>query len=478
MTTDLTGDFELGEDEFDWDVFLPDSDEADVEDVASTFEDETDESDFDWDGALRDDTGPESGADDAARAGAAYDRIVDTVRRSFEDEPPTQADSEQPAATSSVVGTDEETESSGAEDLEPVVSGFVAPFADPVEFEADTDPVVAWAPASAFGPESEPAPVVELEPESTWRAEPAREPASVFVREPGLDAEVHARPEADLEAGEAGDPELDHWLALDDEPPLAGTEPVPVAFEPAHESEPAAPRFAEAGASVAPVDGGGPAQPPLPDDATWATWEAGPPPEFVPDPAAGGSAESGRKKPKRSRIFKAAVALACLFLVAVGAVVAVRAMHHPTTTTAPPARVTTPTQAATGTGSVGTAPSGTAPMQAATDAVDSATTAASVGLTSLTAFPTPTNVETVINPYVASLQLYQTFLSGAKVPRSAQPAAAAAAAKVRLDLQFLETIDGLPPQRLGAFLAQFDTDATQLQTTLSTLEQDLRTPAS
>jgi hypothetical protein len=84
----------------------------------------------------------------------------------------------------------------------------------------------------------------------------------------------------------------------------------------------------------------------------------------------------------------------------------------------------------------------------------------------------------VINPYISSLQLYQTFLSGTKVPHSAQPAAAAAAAKVRLDLHFLETIDGLPPQQLGAFLTQFDTDATQLQTTLSTLEQDLRTPAS
>ena len=117
-------------------------------------------------------------------------------------------------------------------------------------------------------------------------------------------------------------------------------------------------------------------------------------------------------------------------------------------------------------------------MQAATDAVDSATTAASVGLTSLSAFPTPTNVETVINPYISSLQLYETFLSGTKVPSSAQPAAVSAAARIRQDLHFLETIDGLPPQQLGAFLVQFDTDATQLQTTLSTLEQDLRTPAS
>ncbi len=175
--------------------------------------------------------------------------------------------------------------------------------------------------------------------------------------------------------------------------------------------------------------------------------------------------------------------MAVLFLVGAAAAGAVRA-------TAPPGhdgRTTGPRHdphtgccgdQRSGTSSTGTAASGAARIQAATDAVDSATTAASVGLTSLSAFPTPTNVETVINPYISSLQLYETFLSGTKVPSSAQPAAASAEAKIRQDLQFLETIDGLPPQQLGAFLVQFDTDATQLQTTLSTLEQDLRTPAS
>jgi hypothetical protein len=91
MTTDLTGDFELGEDEFDWDVFLPDPDEADLDAQAAALEDEAelslDDSDFDWDGALRDDAGPEDAEGGGARAGAAYDRIVDTVRRSVEDEP-------------------------------------------------------------------------------------------------------------------------------------------------------------------------------------------------------------------------------------------------------------------------------------------------------------------------------------------------------------------------------------------------------
>ena len=49
---------------------------------------------------------------------------------------------------------------------------------------------------------------------------------------------------------------------------------------------------------------------------------------------------------------------------------------------------------------------------------------------------------------------------------------------MRQDLRFLDTIDALPPLQLGAFLKQFDTDATQLQTTLSALEQNLRATAS
>ena len=92
MTTDLTGDFGLGEEEFDWDVFVPDPDDAEIAAEAAALEDEDeldlDDSEFDWDAALREDPEPEAGADGGARAGAAYDRIVDTVRRSFEDPEP------------------------------------------------------------------------------------------------------------------------------------------------------------------------------------------------------------------------------------------------------------------------------------------------------------------------------------------------------------------------------------------------------
>jgi hypothetical protein len=38
----------------------------------------------------------------------------------------------------------------------------------------------------------------------------------------------------------------------------------------------------------------------------------------------------------------------------------------------------------------------------------------------------------------------------------------------------LETIDSLAPIHLGAFLQAFDTDSTQLQSTLGTLETDMR----
>ena len=500
MTTDLTGDFELGEDEFDWDVFLPDSDEADMEAQAAALEDEAelslDDSDFDWDGALGDDAGPEGAADGDARAGAAYDRIVDTVRRSVEDEPPTRADdsthadSQHEADTIPAFSVVDDSELQRDTDGELVVTAFTTSFADAPESEADADGVPEWTPTAQLEPRHEPGLAIDREPQATWTTEPEpepeREPAAVFVGDPHLDAE----PEGDLQGEAAFEPEVDQWLALDEDLLLAGTDPEStVAFESAQTAEPEAPQFAGAAATVAAIGAEEPALLPSTDDnATWAMapaqpWEVDDPAESLPNSRTAGTRENDAERPKRSLIFKATVVLAVLFLVAAAAVVAVRALHHPTTTAAAPAHVTTPSQAAagtsaSGTGSTGTAASGAARIQAATDAVDSATTAASVGLTSLSAFPTATNVETVINPYISSLQLYETFLSGTKVPASAQPPAASAVARIRQDLQFLETIDGLPPAQLGAFLVQFDTDATQLQTTLSTLEQDLRTPAS
>ena len=111
-------------------------------------------------------------------------------------------------------------------------------------------------------------------------------------------------------------------------------------------------------------------------------------------------------------------------------------------------------------------------LQSATDAVDSATTAARAALASLPGFPTTANVSGVINPYINSLQLYDNFplrydgagshpVDGSSRPRQ----------RCNRTSRFLESIDGLPASRLGAFLQQFETNAAQLQSTLSTLEQ-------
>ena len=178
-----------------------------------------------------------------------------------------------------------------------------------------------------------------------------------------------------------------------------------------------------------------------------------------------------REQNGRSRVFTATVVLACLALVLVAAAALVHSRHHPTTVTTA-AGVPAPTAAGASSSSE------TARIQAATDALDSATTSATVALSSLPTFPTPPNVEKIINPYMSSLQLYGTLLSGSTVPAPARSAAANAEAQVHQDLRFLDTIDALPPLQLGAFLKQFDVDATQLQTTLSALEQNLRTTSS
>ena len=457
MTTDLTGDFGVDEDEFDWDVFLPDPDEAAIEAEAASLEDETelnlDDSHFDWEGALHEDAESENGAENGARAGAAYDRIVDSVRRSFE-EPEPEADTK-PAP---VASQDSET-----------------------HVAAQPDPETADLAAAPLHRDDEPAREIESNSEARWEDEPGWVPAARFVDEPDLESGVNA--DIDTPRGS------EQWLDLEQESVLGEPDPEPdVTFEPEAEAEPVVPRFAEAVAAVGAVGllESAAAPPPEPD-LTWAMapsepWEVDGAPTSAstsdPPPARNRHrVENDGEGKQRSRVFKATVVLACLFLVVVAAAVVVRALHHPTTPV-PPAHVTSPAPSSSSAATSAAASAGTARLQTASDAVDSATTAASVGITSLAAFPTPTNVETVINPYISSLQLYETFLTGTKVPASAQPAAASAESQVRQDLQFLDTIDGLPPQQLGAFLVQFDTDATHLQTTLSTLEQNLRSSAS
>jgi hypothetical protein len=449
MTTDLTGGSDLGEEEFDWDVFAPDPDETELAAAAAALENQAelnlDDSDLDWDAALQEPE-PMGGADGEARAGAAFDRIVDTVRRFVEDpEAETEEADEivaaqQPEATQ-VTGPawpdlDEELDL----DDEPNPDDVLEP--DAVH-EPQSEPVhevaVAASVAAAFEPRAEPddpsgqarghdaAPWVEpvlpdppdLHHEGAWelRPEPEPNPVATFAPEAASMMAASATPT---------------WTT--------GLEPEPATAPPS------------ASASVAP-------EPEASDDAAERTTKTR-------------STKSGeRRRRKRSRVFTATVVLACLFLAVVAGVVAVRSLHHPTAATS---SATGPSHSAA---RVSTSPDA-GRMQAATDAVDSATTAAQVGLTSLSDFPTPSNVAKVIYPYLSSLQLYQSFLSSSTVPVPARAAAASAATQVRQELTFLATIAALPPEQLGAYLQQFGTDATRLQTTLSALEIDLRTPAS
>ena len=84
----------------------------------------------------------------------------------------------------------------------------------------------------------------------------------------------------------------------------------------------------------------------------------------------------------------------------------------------------------------------------------------------------------MVNPYLSSLQRYETSLVGTAVPASARTAAAGARTLVSQDVQFLSTLNGLAPLRLGSYLEQFGKNATQLQADLSRLEGDLRTATS
>ena len=190
MTTDLTGDFGVDEEELDWDVFLPDPDEAAMEAEAASLRDETelnlDDSDFDWEGALGDDADAENGAGDGARAGAAYDRIVDTVRGASEQDEPT--------------------------------GGAMPPAGD-----------------------EEPALESGVDSEATWEDEPGWVPAVRSVAEPD------PQPEAPVIADIDTPREPEQWPDLEQESVLGETDPEPeVSFEPEHEAEPVVPRFAEA----------------------------------------------------------------------------------------------------------------------------------------------------------------------------------------------------------------------------------------
>jgi len=162
------------------------------------------------------------------------------------------------------------------------------------------------------------------------------------------------------------------------------------------------------------------------------------------------------------------VALASLVVLFVAVAVIMSSLHQST-----PA---TPRPRAAATSAVTS--SSVSRLQAATDTATAATTATRSRLEAVSGIPTPVEVAVAILPYFSSLQRYETTLAGTAVPTAARTAAAGARTLVRQDMQFLSTLKGLPPLRLGSYLEQFNKNATQLQASLSRLEGDLRAATS
>ena len=240
MTTDLTNDPEVDEDDFEWDVFVPDPDEAELAAEAAALDDESelnlDDSDFDWEGGLQEDSELD-GTEGQARGGAAFDRIVDTVRRNYED-PEAETDLQETA------------------DLDPALEPEPEPEPEPTEREPETMLVAERGPEPEAGVEIEPdaeieteaeiesatelEPGWELETESALiEPEPAIEPGELEL-ETDLELEVDAELEAEtgpgpatqwspegqvLESEEAGAPEP---VATLDQEPITTLAPEPV----------------------------------------------------------------------------------------------------------------------------------------------------------------------------------------------------------------------------------------------------------
>lgn len=176
-----------------------------------------------------------------------------------------------------------------------------------------------------------------------------------------------------------------------------------------------------------------------------------------------------RPQGQRSRALTVAIVLTSLFVVAVAVGVTVPSFRQststPTNTSKSPATAAAPVVSS----------ADVARVRAATTAAVAATATARTKLQTLSGFPTPTNVAAVINPYVASLELYSSALTDTAVPKAARTAALSAVVQVTKDQQFLGTVNGLPSLQLGTYLKAFFSDSAQLQTTLTNLLGKLHT---
>jgi hypothetical protein len=195
----------------------------------------------------------------------------------------------------------------------------------------------------------------------------------------------------------------------------------------------------------------------LPD----ARWEHATPPPPRRQPERPPAKVSSPERPARDKAFTVKAALAALLVVFLTVTVVMVLLRH---------SGTTPTQSAP---AVVVAPSDVARVQASTRELNAETAATRTALHQLPGIPTPLNVGAVINPYVASLQSYGTFLTTARLPGGPRTAAALTHALVTQDLQHLETINGLPALKLGSYLEQFTQDAARFQGALDSLQQSL-----
>jgi hypothetical protein len=116
-------------------------------------------------------------------------------------------------------------------------------------------------------------------------------------------------------------------------------------------------------------------------------------------------------------------------------------------------------------------------LESAITDVQSASSGAQAELTTLTLFPTPPRVATIINPYVDPLHLYDTLAATVTVPARARDAAHATQAQVLSDMAFLRTVNGLPPIQLGAFITTFLARSSELQGSMDALQHAL-TPSA
>ena len=161
------------------------------------------------------------------------------------------------------------------------------------------------------------------------------------------------------------------------------------------------------------------------------------------------------------------VLLAALFVAVVICAVVIVHAGRARSDTQPPAATTSPVSSG----------AQLSRLESAINDVQSASSGAQAGLSSLGGFPTPQRVAAVVNPYVDSLQLYQNVAAGVTVPTAARAAFASANDQVAQDITFLKSINGLPPLQLGTFIDEFVAHITQLQATLDRLRQNLQPTA-